>query len=122
MVNINLEPGEGGTLEDMISATDEGVLMSANRSWSIDDHRLNFQFGCELAREIKGGKLGQLYRNPVYTGITPEFWGSCDLVGGTQSWDMWGWFYCGKGDPMQIMHVGHGTPPARFKDVQVRSS
>jgi TldD protein len=122
MVNINLEPGSGGSLEDMIAATDDGILMSANRSWSIDDHRLNFQFGCELAREIKGGKLGQIYRNPVYTGITPEFWGSCDMVGGPQSWNMWGWFYCGKGDPMQLMHVGHGTPPARFQNVQVRSS
>ena len=122
MVNINLEPGGGGSLEDMIAATDDGIFMSANRSWSIDDHRLNFQFGCELAREIKGGKLGQIYRNPVYTGITPEFWGNCDLVGGPRSWNMWGWFYCGKGDPMQLMHVGHGTPPARFQNVQVRSS
>ncbi|MBR59447.1 MAG: peptidase C69 [Myxococcales bacterium] len=122
MVNINLEPGSGGSLDDLIAGTDQGLLIQTNRSWSIDDHRLNFQFGCELAREIKGGKLGQLYRNPVYTGITPEFWGSCDAIGGLQDWRMWGWFFCGKGDPPQIMHVGHGTAPARFRNVQVRAS
>src|SRR5581483_3691352 len=76
MTNINLLPGEW-RLEDLIADTDRGLLLSTNRSWSIDDKRLNFQFGTEIAREIVGGKLGRVYRNPTYTGITPEFWGSC---------------------------------------------
>jgi TldD protein len=122
MVNINLEPGSAGSLDDLISSTDSGLLIKTNRSWSIDDHRLNFQFGCQLAQEIKGGRLGQIYRNPVYTGITPEFWAGCDAICGPEAWEMWGWFFCGKGDPPQLMHVGHGTAPARFRDVHVCSS
>ena len=122
MVNINLEPGSSGSLEDLIKNTDEGILMSGNRSWSIDDHRLNFQFGCEAAYEIKAGKRGQLLRNPVYTGITPSFWKGCDAICDSSAWEMWGYLFCGKGDPMQIMHVGHGTAPARFADAQVCAS
>ena len=122
MVNINLKPGSAGSLEQLISTTDKGVLMSGNRSWSIDDHRLNFQFGCEAAYEIRGGKIGTLYRNPVYTGITPSFWKQCDAICSENAWEMWGYLFCGKGDPMQIMHVGHGTAPARFLKSQVRAS
>lgn len=119
MVNVNLEPGEG-TLEDLIAGVDEGLLLDANKSWSIDELRLNFQFGCEIAYEIKGGRLtGKIYRNPVYFGITPKFWGRCSAIAGPEAWKMWGWGSCGKGDPIQLMHVGHGCAPARFDAVRV---
>ena len=118
MVNINLEPGQG-SLEDLIADTQSGLLIETNKSWSIDDLRLNFQFGCESAREIRKGKLGTRYKNPVYTGITPTFWKGCDAICGPEEWEMWGYLFCGKGDPMQSIHVGHGVSPARFRNVQV---
>jgi len=119
MTNINLEPRPGMSLEDIIADTDDGLLLENNRSWSIDDRRLNFQFGVEVAREIKGGRLGRLYRNATYTGITPQFWGSCDAVADERSWTLIGVTNCGKGQPGQGMHVGHGCSGARFRDVQV---
>lgn len=124
MINVSLEPDPKGprSLEELVADTDDGVLMTTNRSWSIDDLRLNFQFGCEAAWEIKGGKLGRLYKKPIYTGITPRFWGGCDAVGGPDAVRLWGFVSCGKGDPMQLMAVGHGCPPARFRDVEVGSS
>lgn len=119
MVNVNLEAGNAGSLEDLIASTDRGILMSTNRSWSIDQLRLNFQFACEAAWEIRGGKRTRLLRNPVYTGITPRFWGGCDAICGPESWRMWGYLFCGKGDPIQLMHVGHGVAPARFRNVSL---
>ncbi|HSB07052.1 MAG TPA: TldD/PmbA family protein [Thermodesulfobacteriota bacterium] len=118
MTNINLEPGEW-TLEQMIADTEEGIFLSTNRSWSIDDKRVNFQFGTEIGWEIKGGKLRELVKNPTYTGITPRFWNSCDAIGNRDHWEMWGTPNCGKGEPGQVAHVGHGTAPARFRNVQV---
>ena len=118
MTNVNLLPG-AWDFDALVADTDDGLLMTTNRSWSIDDKRLNFQFGCEIAREIKGGKLGRVYRNPTYTGITPEFWGSCDAVCSPRHWNMWGTPNCGKGEPTQTAHVGHGTAPARFRNVRV---
>jgi TldD protein len=118
MTNINLEPGEG-TLADIVGDTKDGVFMTTNTSWSIDDMRVNFQFGCEAAWKIKDGKLTELYKNPNYTGITTKFWGSCDAVGGAEEWVLWGTPNCGKGQPGQTARVGHGASPARFRDVQV---
>jgi TldD protein len=118
MTNISIEPREG-TLDQIIADTDDGIFMSTNQSWSIDDKRINFQFGCEIAWRIEHGKLTQMYRNPNYTGITPVFWGSCDAVGGPESWVVWGTPNCGKGQPGQVGRVGHGASPARFRDVQV---
>ena len=118
MTNINILPGEG-TLEDLISDVDDGIFMATNKSWSIDDKRKNFQFGCEIAWEIKKGKLGKMLKDPRYTGITPEFWGSCDAVAGPSEWKVWGTPNCGKGQPGQTMRVGHGTAPARFRNVSV---
>jgi TldD protein len=118
MTNINIEPREG-SLADIIGDTKDGIFMATNQSWSIDDKRVNFQFGCEIAWRIKGGKLTQMYRNPNYTGITTEFWGSCDAVGGREDWTLWGTPNCGKGQPPQTARVGHGTSPARFRNVQV---
>jgi TldD protein len=116
MTNINLEPGPW-RLEDLIADTDRGIYMETNRSWSIDDKRLNFQFGTEIAWEIRGGKLGALLRNPTYTGITPQFWQSCDAV--CREWAVWGTPNCGKGQPPQVAHVGHGAAAARFRNVRV---
>jgi TldD protein len=118
MTNINLLPREG-TLAEIIGDTKDGLYFSTNSSWSIDDKRVNFQFGCEIAWRIKDGKLTQMFRNPNYTGITTEFWGSCDAVGGHEDWVVWGTPNCGKGQPPQTARVGHGTPPARFRNVQV---
>ncbi|MBA4319865.1 MAG: peptidase C69, partial [Flavobacterium sp.] len=118
MTNINLEPGEWD-LEDLIADTKDGVFLSTNKEWSIDDKRLNFQFGCEIAWEIKNGKLGQILKNPVYTGITPEFWNSCDAVCNEKYWNVWGVPNCGKGEPTQLAHVAHGTAPARFRKVKL---
>lgn len=121
MVNVSLEPG-AWKLEDLIADTDAGIFMDVNRSWSIDDRRLNFQFGTEIAYEIKGGKLGRLLKNALYTGITPEFWGSCDAVCDRDHWVVWGTPNCGKGQPMQTAHTGHGAAPARFRNIKVRGA
>ncbi|NWF56764.1 MAG: TldD/PmbA family protein [Syntrophaceae bacterium] len=118
MTNINLEPGQW-TLEGMIADTEDGLFLSTNRSWSIDDKRINFQFGTEIGWEIKKGKLGDMVKNPTYTGITPRFWGSCDAIANRDHWQMWGTPNCGKGEPGQVAHVGHGTAPARFRNVRV---
>ena len=118
MTNVNLDPG-GWTLDDLIADTDDGIYMETNRSWSIDDRRLNFQFGTEIGREIKNGKLGALLKNATYTGITPQFWGSCDAVCNRDHWVVWGTPNCGKGQPEQVAHTGHGAAPARFRNVQV---
>ena len=118
MTNINLEPGKW-KLKDMIADTRDGVFMATNKSWSIDDKRLNFQFGCEFARRIKNGKLAEVYKNPTYAGITPQFWRNCNALGNKESWHLYGVTNCGKGEPGQIMSVGHGTVPARFRKVQI---
>jgi TldD protein len=116
MTNVNLEPGEW-TFEDLLADTDRGIYLQTNRSWSIDDRRLNFQFGTEIAWKIEGGKLGAMLKNATYTGITPRFWASCDAV--CREWGVWGTANCGKGQPSQTAHVGHGAAAARFRDVQV---
>jgi len=118
MTNINLEPGTW-KYEDMIRDTDDGVFMATNKSWSIDDKRLNFQFGCEFARKIKKGKFTKVYKNPTYAGITPQFWKSCDAIANKDAWCMHGTPNCGKGEPGQTMFVGHGTAPARFRKLQI---
>lgn len=118
MTNVSLEAGSWD-LEDMIADTDDGIFMETNRSWSIDDKRYNFQFGTEIGYEIKNGKLSRMLRNPTYTGITPQFWNSCDAVANEKYWKMYGTPNCGKGQPSQIAHTGHGAAPARFRNIQV---
>ncbi|MGQ9595342.1 MAG: TldD/PmbA family protein, partial [Anaerolineae bacterium] len=118
MTNVNLEPGEW-EWEDLLADTEGGLYLETNKSWSIDDRRLNFQFGTEVAFAIQGGRLGTLYKNATYTGITPQFWRGCDAICNARSWNVWGTPNCGKGQPGQIAHVGHGTAPARFRNVQV---
>jgi TldD protein len=118
MTNLHLEPQEG-SLDDLLGDVDDGVYLETNKSWSIDDKRLNFQFGTQVGWEIKQGKLGRMLRDPTYTGVTPLFWGSMDAVGGRDSWVLFGLTNCGKGQPGQSAHVSHGAAPARFRDVQV---
>lgn len=118
MTNVNLEPGTW-TFDDMVADTEDGIYMMTNRSWSIDDKRVNFQFGTQIAWEIKNGQLGRLLKNPTYTGITPRFWAGCDAIADRDHWQIWGTPNCGKGQPLQVAHVGHGASPARFRNVQV---
>lgn len=118
MVNVNLAP-RVGRLDDLLADTDGGVLFETNKSWSIDDLRLHFQFGCEVAWEIRGGRKVQMYRDPVYSGTTPRFWAGCDAICGPEEWRLWGLGNCGKGEPMQLMRVGHGAAPSRFRGVEV---
>jgi TldD protein len=116
MTNVGLEPGPH-TFDEIIAATDEGIYMETNRSWSIDDRRLNFQFGCEVGYEIRDGQLGRMVRNPTYTGIGPTFWSSLDML--SSEIVAWGTPNCGKGQPGQIGHTGHPAAPARFRNVRV---
>jgi len=121
MTNVNLLPGEH-SLEALIGEVEHGYLLATNRSWSIDMKRLNFQFATEIAWRIEKGKLVEVMKNPVYYGITPEFWRHMDAVGDATTWAMWGIPNCGKGEPSQIIGVGHGTPYARFRKVRVGST
>lgn len=120
MTNVSLLPGSW-RLDDLIADTDDGIYFDTNRSWSIDDKRLNFQFGTELAWEIKNGKKNRMLKNAIYTGITPSFWRSCDAVCDASHWVVWGTPNCGKGQPPQVAHTGHGAAPARFRNVRVFS-
>ena len=118
MTNVGLRPGES-SLDEIVAATEYGILMETNRSWSIDDKRLNFQFGCEVGWEVVDGEVGRMLKNPTYTGITPQFWASMDMLAGGDEWHPWGTPNCGKGQPMQVGHTGHPAAPARFHEVRV---
>jgi TldD protein len=118
MTNISLLPGEW-RFKDLIADTDDAVLMETNRSWSIDDRRYHFQFSTEIAWEIKGGQKKRMLKNPSYSGITTEFWSSCDAICSSEHWTLWGTPNCGKGQPMQTMGTGHGASPARFRKVKL---
>jgi TldD protein len=118
MTNISINPGSWN-YDDLIADTDDAILMETNRSWSIDDKRYHFQFSTEIGWEIKGGKIGRMIKNPSYSGITTEFWNSCDAICSREHWTLWGTPNCGKGQPQQTMGTGHGASPARFRDVRV---
>jgi TldD protein len=118
MCNLSLLPGDV-PFENLFDDVKDGLYMESNRSWSIDDRRLNFQFGCEMAWEIKNGKRGRLVKNPTYAGMTPQFWNSCDAVADETSWFAWGTPNCGKGEPMQTGRTTQATAPARFRNVTV---
>lgn len=123
MTNISILPGERPlSLEQLIADTNDGIFMTTNRSWSIDDKRYNFQFGCEIGYEIKHGKLGRMLKNPSYSGITTEFWNSMDAICSKEHWTLWGTPNCGKGQPQQVMGTGHGASPARFRNIKVGSA
>ena len=119
MTNIDLLPGDL-SFDEVLEGVNDGVYLETNRSWSIDDKRLNFQFGTEVGHRIVRGEIGPLVRDPLYSGIGPEFWGSLDAVGDRATYRLWGLPNCGKGQPGQVMAVSHGAPVARFRNVAVR--
>ncbi|MCA8910057.1 MAG: TldD/PmbA family protein, partial [Planctomycetes bacterium] len=116
--NLSLMPGDW-TLEDLIADTKDGIIMEVNKSWSIDQMRLNFQFGTEIGRVIKDGKITGIVKNPNYQGNTPEFWGACDAICNQDHWDLWGVINCGKGQPGQTAEMSHGGAPTRFRNIEV---
>jgi TldD protein len=120
MTNVSLLPGRQ-SLEEVMDV-DQGIYMETNRSWSIDDKRYHFQFGCEIGWEIRGGKRVRMLKNPSYSGISTEFWNSCDAIAGPGHWVLWGTPNCGKGQPEQVMGTGHGASPARFRRVKIGSA
>lgn len=120
MTNVSLEPGQQ-TLDEVFGV-DHGIYMETNKSWSIDDKRYNFQFGCEIGWEIRGGKRVRMVKNPSYSGISTEFWNACAAIAGPQHWTLWGVPNCGKGQPEQVMGTGHGASPARFRKIKVGSA
>src|SRR5919198_5750905 len=123
MTNISIVPnGKPLTREQLIADTDSGIYMETNRSWSIDDKRYNFQFGCEIAWEIRDGKRVRMLKNPTYSGISTEFWNSCAAIAGPEHWTLWGTPNCGKGQPEQVMGTGHGASPARFRSIRIGSA
>jgi predicted Zn-dependent protease len=118
MANINLEPGETD-FETLIGSIESGVYMESNRSWSIDDQRHKFQFGCEYARKIENGQLTTPLKNPNYRATTPHFWHSLSQVGNAQTLATYGTPYCGKGEPNQLIRVGHASPVCAFDNIEV---
>ena len=118
MSNLNVEPG-ASTLDEMIALMDDGLMMRTNLSWSIDDSRNKFQFGCEWAQRIRHGKLAEVVRNPNYRGISATFWRSLAMVGDASSVEVLGTPFCGKGEPNQVIRVGHASPACKFSQVEV---
>ncbi|MBV8656024.1 MAG: TldD/PmbA family protein, partial [Candidatus Eremiobacteraeota bacterium] len=118
MCNLVLLPGNV-PFDHLFDDVKHGIYMESNRSWSIDDRRLNFQFGCEIAWEIVDGKRGRMLKNPTYAGMTPQFWNSCDAIADEKSWFAWGTPNCGKGEPMQSGLTTQAAAPARFRNVSV---
>jgi predicted Zn-dependent protease len=118
MANLNVEPGTS-TLDQMIGSVERGVLMSTNNSWSIDDSRNKFQFGCEYGRLIENGRLGAVVKNPGYRGISASFWRGLQAVGDASTVQVLGTPYCGKGEPSQVIRVGHASPACLFSGVEV---
>jgi len=120
ITNLSLMPGNW-EYEDIIRSTKKGIIMENNKSWSIDQKRLNFQFGCEIGWLVENGKITKMVKNPVYQGITPKFWGSCDAIANEKYWKLYGVSNCGKGQPTQLFRMSHASSPARFKKVRVFS-
>jgi predicted Zn-dependent protease len=118
MANLNIEPGQS-TLDEMIDRVEHGVLMRTNASWSIDDSRNKFQFGCEWGQVIRNGRLAEVVRNPNYRGVGATFWRSLAMVGDESTFEVMGTPYCGKGEPSQVIRVGHASPACLFDDIDV---
>ena len=120
MTNVSVLPGEQ-SLDEVMGGVDHAIYMETNKSWSIDDKRYNFQFGCEIGWEIRNGKRIRMLKNPTYSGITTEFWNACDAIASREHWTLWGVPNCGKGQPEQVMGTGHGASPSRFRNIKIGS-
>jgi predicted Zn-dependent protease len=118
MANLNIEPGDQ-SLDAMIAGIEQGILMKTNASWSIDDHRNKFQFGCEFGQLIEHGKLTHVVKRPGYRGISASFWRALTAVGDASTLELYGTPMCGKGEPGQVVRVGHASPACVFSDVEV---
>jgi predicted Zn-dependent protease len=118
MANLNIEPGDQ-SLAQLIAGIEKGVLMATNMSWSIDDSRNKFQFGCEWGQLIENGQLTTVVKNPNYRGISASFWRSLRAVGDASTTEVLGTPYCGKGEPSQVIRVGHASPACVFDRVAV---
>src|SRR5690606_7650695 len=118
MSNLNVAPGDA-SLDDIIASVDQGIVMHTNRSWSIDDSRNKVQFGCEYARLVRKGRRAEVVRNPNYRGISATFWRALAMVGNADTFEVMGTPFCGKGEPSQIIRVGHAAPVCKFTDVAV---
>lgn len=121
MANINLEIGDS-TLPGMIESVENGILMTTNRSWSIDDSRNKFQFGCEIGWSIKDGEIQGMVKNPNYRGISSTFWRSLQAVGNEETFEVLSVPSCGKGEPNQAIQVGHASPACLFGNVDIFGS
>jgi len=117
MTNVSLKPGSQ-SLEEVMDAP-HAIYMETNKSWSIDDKRYNFQFGCEIGWEMRNGRRMRMLKNPSYSGISTEFWNACAAIAGPEHWTLWGVPNCGKGQPEQVMGTGHGASPARFRKIKI---
>lgn len=117
MTNVNILPGNDGTEEDIIASTEDGIVVDNPVSWSIGSNREHFHFGCEIAWEVKNGEKTRILRNPTYQGHTLEFYGSLSAVGDKSTWRVEQVDNCGKGEPNQVMQIGHGVPVVKFDDV-----
>ncbi len=118
MANLNLEPGDS-SFDEIISSVKKGIYMQTNRSWSIDDFRNKFQFGCEYGQLIENGKLTKTVKNPNYRAVSTPFWNSLKMVGDSSSFDVYGTPYCGKGEPNQGVRVGHASPTCLFNNIEI---
>ena len=118
MANLNLEPGDS-SFDEIISSVQKGIYMQTNRSWSIDDFRNKFQFGCEYGQLIENGKLTKTVKNPNYRAVSTPFWNSLKMVGNKSTFDVYGTPYCGKGEPNQGVRVGHASPTCLFNDIEI---
>lgn len=120
MPNVSLLPGEKDmSWEDMIAATDRGIAIMGDGSFSIDQQRYNAQFGGQLFYEIRGGKIVGMLKDVAYQIRTPEFWNALDMIGGKSSYELWGAFGDGKGQPAQSNSISHGCPPTRHKQINI---
>tara|TARA_Y100000590_G_scaffold87332_1_gene97941 strand:- start:456 stop:1292 length:837 start_codon:yes stop_codon:yes gene_type:complete len=118
MANLNLEPGDS-TFDEMIGSVEKGIFMQTNRSWSIDDFRNKFQFGCEYGQLIENGKLTKIVKNPNYRAVSTPFWNSLKKVGNSDTFGIYGTPYCGKGEPNQCVRVGHAAPICVFDNIDI---
>jgi TldD protein len=119
MTNINIDPGTDGSLEDIVSGTEKGIIVDGERSWSIGSNREQFHFATEIGWLVEDGQITDVVKNPTYKGDTLEFWNSMSAVGDESTWEV-GWVpNCGKGQPNQIMQLGHGVPVCRFDNVRI---
>lgn len=119
MTNINIDPGEDGTLDDIVKNTERGIILDGDKSWSIGSNREQFHFSCDIGWMVEDGQVTKVVKNSTYKGNTVEFYNSLSAVGDKSTWVVHYVDNCGKGQPNQIMQLGHGIPVCRFDNVRI---